>query len=73
LKKSCELKQQCPFYLKYKARQSNVWQGIFNIFCRGATPYLCERRRYYYETGRHPSENLMPTGKLVPNAFLLLP
>jgi len=73
MKKGCELKNQCKFFLKYCNRSSNVWQGMINIYCLGDTSYLCERRKYYYETGSQPSENLMPTGKQVPHSFLRLP
>ena len=73
LKKNCDLKNQCKFYLKYNTRTSNVWRGLINIYCLGSTPYLCERRKHYYETGSQPNENLMPTGKQIPNSFLALP
>lgn len=73
MKKGCELKKDCPFYQKFHQRRSNVWQGIFNSFCRGKTPYLCHRRKHFLDTGVHAGANLMPTGKPVPGSFLLLP
>ncbi len=73
MKKTCELRSQCRFYLKFCGRSSNVWQGMIAIYCQGDTSYLCERRKYFYETGNQSSENLMPTGKLVPISFQTLP
>ncbi|BCR04990.1 hypothetical protein DESUT3_20590 [Desulfuromonas versatilis] len=71
--KDCELIDHCCFFNKFKNRQSIAWQGIFRIYCLGGLPFLCERRRFHFESGQQPSENIMPTGKLVSRGFAALP
>lgn len=73
MNQSCDLKDECIFYAKFHTRQSIAWKGIFQIYCKGKTPFLCERKNYYQTRGQHPNENLLPSGQMVSRAFLSLP
>ncbi len=73
MSESCDFKDECIFYAKFHTRQSIAWKGIFQVYCKGKTPFLCERRNYHQDNGSQPSENFLPTGKLVSRAFLALP
>ncbi len=73
IKSDCELASECTFFHTFNQRKSIAWQGFLNVYCKAGVSFLCERRKYQFETGCQPSANLMPTGRLVPPALAALP
>lgn len=69
----CEFIDQCKFHKKFGSRQSNVWQAVMNMYCRGHSKHLCEVYIKFEKTGTFLPENIMPTGRPVSLVFQQLP
>jgi len=69
----CEFLESCEFYSKFGARQSNVWQAIFKLYCVGQSRHLCEVYVKRQETGSILAADIMPTGRPVSFVYKQLP
>jgi hypothetical protein len=61
----CELLSACDFFAKYQATKSLVCQGFILKYCKGTEMNNCERKRYRQEHGTPPSDDMMPSGRMV--------
>lgn len=72
-KHTCEYVDECSFYLEFGSRQSNVWQAIFNMYCKGHSRDFCDVYLNRQKTGNFMAPNIMPNGRPVSFIYQQLP
>ena len=63
--KECELLAACGFFKKYQETKNLVCKGFINQYCTGRQMEECKRKKYRKQHGDAPSEDMMPSGKMV--------
>lgn len=64
----CELLSTCGFFAKYQATSDMSCKGFINTFCRGPLMEQCRRKQIKQQTGKLPSDDMMPTGLMFPGS-----
>ena len=62
MNKECELLADCGFYKKYRITRE---LGLFQLYCKGPKMIECERKKYHQKNGNPPTDDLMPSGKVI--------
>lgn len=65
----CELLADCGFFQKYQDTLDMACRGFLNTYCRGEKMDECERKKYRMEHGKPPSDDMMPSGQMIPKQF----
>jgi len=63
--KECYLLEKCGFFNKYNCRGIINCQEFIDTYCRGDKMEACRRLQYHNRYGVAPSDEMMPTGKMV--------
>jgi len=62
----CELLEKCGFFLNFQGNSEVVKQGWIRNFCESKEKSeKCERKKIRKETGKPPTDNMAPTGRLL--------
>lgn len=63
--KECELLGTCGFFRKYELTKEATCRGFISTFCKGDLMDQCRRKQIKKDTGKSPSDDMMPTGLMV--------
>jgi hypothetical protein len=61
----CELLEKCGFFQKYQASKDLVCKGFIIEYCKGPKMQECKRLEYRQQHGSPPSDDMMPSGKMI--------
>ncbi|MRR08519.1 hypothetical protein EG831_00165 [bacterium] len=61
----CEKLAKCGFIRKYKDSKSMACRGFIHQYCNGPKQDQCQRKEYSSVNGRPPSDDMLPSGKMV--------
>jgi hypothetical protein len=62
----CEFIDKCGFFMNYKGNSEVMKNGWVRLFCeKKEWSEKCERKIYRTEHGKHPADNMSPTGQLL--------
>jgi hypothetical protein len=65
MRKDCELLEKCGFFKKYQTTKNLASKGLIEQYCEGPHMDKCKRKEYREEHGSAPSDDMMPSGKIV--------
>jgi hypothetical protein len=61
----CFLLEKCGFFNRYNCSGDINCQELIETYCRGERMQECKRLQYRNHYGVAPSDNMMPTGKII--------
>lgn len=64
--KECYLLEKCGFFNKYNHAGGIDCQGFIAKYCKGELMDSCKRLQYRNRFGVAPSDDMMPTGAMMP-------
>lgn len=67
----CELLENCGFFLRYQESQDMACRSFIKSYCRGEKMDVCGRKKYRTRHGAPPTDDMMPTGQLIPSHLLV--
>lgn len=62
---TCPKLEDCGFMEKWKDTNYLAIMGFINIYCQGDKQKECVRRDYFTKHNEKPSDDLMPSGKIL--------
>jgi hypothetical protein len=58
----CENVAVCPFFIKHKDENDQLYQLMIRYFCRGELAVSCKRKEHEATKGETAPEHLCPSG-----------
>lgn len=65
----CELLVNCGFFRKYQHTLDLACRGFMNAYCKGAKQHECLRRQYRATHGSAPTDDMLPSGQMMPRSM----
>ena len=62
---TCPKLEECGFTKKWQESNYLAIMGFINMYCKGDKQQECVRLNYFEEHGDKPSDDLMPSGKIL--------
>ena len=64
----CEMLVKCGFFKKYQPSKDLACRGFIKQYCKGPKMKDCRRLKYRQEHGVPPSDDMLPSGDMVPGS-----
>jgi hypothetical protein len=61
----CGLLEKCGFFKKYGTSKELACKGFIQQYCQGSKQDDCKRKEYRQTQGTPPSDDMMPSGKMM--------
>ena len=66
MEQSCELLENCGFFINFKGNAEVIKEGWVRMYCQSEDKSArCKRKMLRKETGKPPMDNMAPTGDII--------
>jgi len=65
----CELLATCGFFQKYQNTLDMACRGFIKTYCEGEKMEDCRRKEFRRANGTPPTDDMLPSGQMMPREY----